>query len=46
MTNLRLTMPNKGLRKLLNCNSYTSVDKTCEVDGELHNSYTRTMRYQ
>jgi hypothetical protein len=43
---LRLTMCNKGLRKLLKCNSYTSVDKTCRVDAELHISYTRTIRYQ
>ena len=26
-------------RELLNCNSYTSVGKTCRVDGELHMHY-------
>ena len=40
---LRLTMCNKGLRKLLNCNSYTSVGKTCRVNGELHTSCTQTI---
>ena len=37
---LRLTMYNKGLRKLLNCNSYTSVEKSCRLDSEIHISYT------
>ena len=41
---LRLTVCNKWLRKILNCNSYTSVGKTCRVDGELHTSYTCAMR--
>ena len=41
---LCLTMCNKGLRKLLNCNSYTGVNKTCKVDCELHTSCTRLMR--
>ena len=37
---LRLTMCNKGLRKLLNCNSCKSVNKTCKVVVELHITYT------
>ena len=40
---LRLTMCNKGLRKLLNCNSHIIVDKTCKVSGDIYASYTRTM---
>jgi hypothetical protein len=40
---LRLTMCNKELSKLLNCNNYTSVDKTCRVYGDLHTSYTYTI---
>ena len=40
---LRLTMCNKGLRKLLNCNSYTSANKTCKVVVELHITYTLNM---
>jgi len=33
-------MCNKGLRKLLNCNSYISVGKTCRVDDGLYISCT------
>ena len=40
---LRLTMCNKGLRKLLNCNSCTSVEITCKVVFDLHITYTLTM---
>ena len=42
---LRLTMCNKGLRKLLNCNSWTSANKTCKVVVKLHIAYTLTIFY-
>ncbi len=42
---LRLTLCKLRVRKLLNCNSRTSVEKTCKVVGELHTCYTWTMRW-
>ena len=32
------------LRKLLNCNRYVSVEKTCTAIDELHTCYTRAIR--
>ena len=40
---LRLTMGNKRLRKLLNCNICITANKTCKVVVELHITYTLTI---
>ena len=40
---LRLTLCNYWVRKLLNSNRRTSVDKTCKVVVELHTTYTLTI---
>ena len=36
----RTILPDNKLSKLLKCNSYTSVEKTCKANGELHISCT------
>ncbi len=41
---LRRTVCECRLRKLLNCNSFSGVEKTCIVRSELHITYTRTIK--
>jgi len=41
--NLRRTVCECRLRKLLNCNRYASVEKTCRVINDLHICYTRAI---
>ena len=43
---LRRTVCECRLRKLLNCNSCTSLEITCKVLVELHITYTLTMDQQ
>ena len=42
---LRRTVCECRLRKLLNCNRYASVEKTCRVIDDLHTCYTRAIRW-
>jgi len=42
--NLRRTVCECRLRKLLNCNRYVGVEKACIVIKDLHTCYTRAIR--
>ena len=43
---LRLTLCKCCVRKLLNCNSFASVEKTGRVISELHTCCTQTMMWR